>query len=192
MIIYIVGIVAIILIIYIIAVYNKLTNLNNMVNEAFSTMDIYLKKRWDLVPNLVNVVKGYATHEKGVFERITELRTNSYQNMATIKKLNVNEQLAEDISKMMLVAESYPELKANENFLQLNNELSKIEDEIANSRKYYNGTVRIYNNKVLMFPSSIIASIFRFKKAQMFQADSEEKNSVKVELKKKKKIVMII
>ena len=182
MIFYIVCIVAIILIIYIIAVYNKLTNLNNMVNEAFSTMDIYLKKRWDLVPNLVNVVKGYATHEKGVFERITELRTNSYQKMATIKKLNVNEQLAEDISKMMLVAESYPELKANENFLQLNNELSKIEDEIANSRKYYNGTVRIYNNKVLMFPSSIIASIFRFKKAQMFQADSEEKNSVKVEL----------
>ncbi len=179
---YIVGIVAIILVIYIIVVYNKLTNLNTMVNEAFSTMDIYLKKRWDLVPNLVNVVKGYATHEKGVFERITELRTNSYQNMATIKKLNVNEQLAEDISKMMLVAESYPELKANENFLQLNNELSKIEDEIANSRKYYNGTVRIYNNKVLMFPSSIIASIFRFKKAQMFQADSEEKNSVKVEL----------
>ena len=145
-------------------------------------MNIYLKKRWDLIPNLVEVVKGYANHEKETFEKITSLRINSYESMSMNKKLNINEQLTQNITKIMAISENYPELKASENFLQLSRELTKIEDEIANSRKYYNGTVRILNNKIQMFPSTIIASIFGFKQADMFEAELDTKNNVKVEL----------
>ena len=145
-------------------------------------MDVYLKKRWDLIPNLVEVVKGYANHEKETFNEITNLRTNSYDSMSMSKKIDVNEQLTQGISRIMAVSENYPELKASENFLQLSSELTKIEDEIANSRKYYNGAVRTLNNKIQMFPSNIIAKIFEFKQVNMFEASAEEKNNVKVEL----------
>lgn len=168
--------------IYVIVQYNKLINARNDVKEAFSTMDVYLKKRWDLVPNLVEVVKQYAKHEEDTFTQITALRTGNYDEMLTNKKININEQLTEGISKVMAVAENYPELKASENFLNLSAELTKIEDEIANSRKYYNGTVRNLNNKIQMFPSNIIATIFKFEQANMFEANIEEKNNVKVSL----------
>lgn len=166
--------------IYVIVQYNKLINARNDVKEAFSTMDVYLKKRWDLVPNLVEVVKQYAKHEEDTFTQITALRTGNYDEMLTNKKININEQLTEGISKVMAVAENYPELKASENFLNLSAELTKIEDEIANSRKYYNGTVRNLNNKIQMFPSNIIATIFKFEQANMFEANIEERNNVKV------------
>lgn len=168
--------------IYVIVQYNKLINARNDVKEAFSTMDVYLKKRWDLVPNLVEVVKQYAKHEADTFTQITALRTGNYDEMLTNKKININEQLTEGISKVMAVAENYPELKASENFLNLSAELTKIEDEIANSRKYYNGTVRNLNNKIQMFPSNIIATIFKFEQANMFEANIEERNNVKVSL----------
>lgn len=168
--------------IYVIVQYNKLINARNDVKEAFSTMDVYLKKRWDLVPNLVEVVKQYAKYEEDTFTQITALRTGNYDEMLTNKKININEQLTEGISKVMAVAENYPELKASENFLNLSAELTKIEDEIANSRKYYNGTVRNLNNKIQMFPSNIIATIFKFEQANMFEANIEERNNVKVSL----------
>lgn len=174
--------IAIILVIYTLLTYNSLIKSNNFVKEAFSTMDIYLKKRWDLIPNLVEIVKGYAKHEKEIFNQITSLRANSYDTLSTGKKININEQLTQEISKIMLISENYPDLKASENFLQLSHELSKIEDEIANSRKYYNGTVRILNNKIQMFPSNIIANIFGFKPANMFEANADEKNNVKVDV----------
>ena len=177
----IIGII-VLLVIYTLITYNNLVKINNIVKEAFSTMDIYLKKRWDLIPNLVEVVKGYAKHEKEVLNEITSLRANSYENMAMNKKININEKLTDEISKIMLVSENYPELKASSNFSQLSKELTKIEDDIANSRKYYNGTVRILNNQIQMFPSNIIAKIFGFKQANMFEAKSEEKNNVNVEL----------
>lgn len=170
------------LLIYIFITYNSFIKLSNIVQEAFSTMDIYLKKRWDLVPNLVEVVKGYASHEKAVLEQVTTLRTNTYQNMSMNKKINVNEQLTQGISKIMAISESYPDLKANQNFLELSRELTKIEDEIANSRKYYNGSVRIFNTKIQIFPNNIIAKLFNFKEANMFEANIEEKNNVKVDL----------
>ena len=157
-------------------------DINMVVKEAFSTMDVYLKKRWDLIPNLVEVVKGYAKHEKETFNEITTLRTNSYDSMSMNKKINVNEQLTQGISKIMAISENYPELKASENFLQLSKDLTQIEDEIANSRKYYNGSVRILNTKIQMFPSNIVAGIFGFKQTSMFEANAEEKNNVKVEL----------
>lgn len=177
----IIGII-ILLVIYIFVAYNSIVKSKNIVKEAFSTMDIYLKKRWDLVPNLVEVVKAYAKYEKETFNQITSLRTNSYDKMNINKKINVNEQLTQGISKIMAISENYPELKASENFLQLSRDLTKIEDEIANSRKYYNGAVRILNNKIQMFPSNIVASIFGFKQANMFAISVEEKNNVKVEL----------
>ena len=170
------------LLIYIFITYNSFIKLSNIVQEAFSTMDIYLKKRWDLVPNLVEVVKGYASHEKAVLEQVTTLRTNTYQNMSMNKKINVNEQLTQGISKIMAISESYPDLKANQNFLELSRELTKIEDEIANSRKYYNGSVRIFNTKIQIFPNNIIAKLFNFKEANMFEANIEEKNNVNVDL----------
>ena len=168
--------------IYIFVTYNNLVKTNNLVREAFSTMDIYLKKRWDLIPNLVEVVKGYTKHEKETLNEITSLRTNSYDSMSMDKKININEQLKQGIFRIIAISENYPELKASENFLQLNRDLTKIEEDIANSRKYYNGSVRILNNKIQMFPSNIVAGIFGFKQENMFEANTEEKNSVKVEL----------
>lgn len=182
MVLYIVIGVIIAIAIYFLIQYNSFIKANNIVKEAFSTMDIYLKKRWDLVPNLVEVVKGYASHEKDVFEQITKLRTNTYQNMSMNKKINVNEQLTQGISKIMAISENYPDLKASQNFLELSRELTKIEDEIANSRKYYNGSVRIFNTKIQIFPNNIMAKLFNFKEANMFEANSEEKNNIKVDL----------
>ncbi len=171
-----------IIVLYTIIQYNSLVKTNNLVKEAFSTMDVYLKKRWDLIPNLVEVVKGYANYEKDTLNEITTLRTNIYDNMSINKKIDINEQITQNISKIMAISENYPELRASENFLKLSKELTEIEDEIANSRKYYNGTVRMLNNKIQMFPSNIVANIFKFKQEKMFEANTEEKNNIKVNL----------
>ena len=182
MILYVVIAIIAVLVIYLIVQYNAFVKANNIVKEAFSTMDVYLKKRWDLIPNLVEVVKGYAKHEKETFNQITSLRTNSYDSILMDKKINVNEQLEHGITKIMAIAENYPELKANENFAKLSADLTKIEDEIANSRKYYNGAVRELNNEIQMFPGNIVAGVFGFKQANMFEANAEERNNVKVSL----------
>ena len=174
--------VIVVLFVYTMVTYNGLVKTNNIVKEAFSTMDVYLKKRWDLIPNLVEIVKGYATYEKETFAEITNLRTNIYDEMSMSKKINVNEQLTQNISKIMAISENYPDLKASENFLQLSRDLTQVEDEIANSRKYYNGAVRILNNKIQMFPNNIIAVMFGFKTASMFEINTEEKNNIKVEV----------
>lgn len=174
--------IVILLVLICLIIYNSLVKSRNLVKEAFSTMDVYLKKRWDLVPNLVEVVKGYTSYENSTLTNITELRANSYNDLTMDKKININEQLTNAISNIIAVSENYPELKASANFLNLSKSLTKIEDDIANSRKYYNGTVRIYNNKIQMFPSNIVASLFNFKEASMFEAGIEEKNNVKVDL----------
>lgn len=182
MLIYIILLIIILIIIYAFALYNKFVKLNNKVKEAFSTMDVYLKKRWDLIPNIVETVKGYAKHEKDTLEEVVELRNSTYDKMSDDEKIKTNEQLSSDISKIMVLAEAYPDLKANENFKNLSKELSKVEDDIANSRKYYNGVVRIYNNKVEMFPSNIFARLFGYKSKSMFEASASERENVKVEL----------
>lgn len=175
------GIVALVLI-YIFIVYNSLIKSNNRVEEAFATMDVYLKKRWDLIPNIVETVKGYAKHETDTLEEVINLRNSNYDNMNTSDKINANEKLKVGISRLMILAESYPELKANQNFLDLSSELTKVEDDIANSRKYYNAVVRIMNNKVQMFPSNIVAGIFGYKELKMFEASASERENVKVDL----------
>ncbi len=176
----IIGIV-VLLIIYIIALYNSFVQLNNKVDEAFSTMDVYLKKRWDLIPNIVETVKGYAKHEKETLEKVISLRNSAYENMSDEEKIKANEQLTSGINKIMALAEAYPDLKANENFKDLSNQLTKVEEDIANSRKYYNGVVRIYNDKVKMFPSNIFAGLFGYKAKKMFETDAAERENIKVE-----------
>lgn len=181
MIYFIIGVIAL-LIIYILIMFNSFVKLNNKVKEAFATMDVYLKKRWDLIPNLVETVKGYAKHEKDTLESIVELRNSKYDNLNTDEKITKNEQMTDRITKLMALAESYPDLKADKNFRDLAKELTRTEDEIAQSRKYYNAVVRVFNNKVEMFPSNLFAMIFGYKTKKMFEAKDEERENVKVTL----------
>lgn len=179
----IVGSIVLVLLIAIICVYNALVGRRNTVEEAFSTMDVYLKKRWDLIPNLVETVKGYVKHEKDTLVKIIELRNGNagYDNLSVNDKVDVNSKLTSGISKIMALAEAYPELKANENFQNLSIQLTKIEEDIANARKYYNGAVRKMNNMVQMFPSNILASCFKFSTYKMFEvSDESQRENVKV------------
>ena len=177
---YIIIAIVVVLLLLVFTTYNSFVKLNNKVEEAFSTMDVYLKKRWDLIPNIVETVKGYAKHEKSTLEEVINLRNSSYDKMNTNDKVEVNNKLSQGISKLMAIAEAYPDLKANENFKDLSSQLTKVEDDIANARKYYNGTVRIFNDKVQMFPSNIIAGIFGYKAKKMFEANENERENVKV------------
>ena len=160
--------------------YNKGIKLRNYVKEAFSTMDVYMKKRWDLIPKLVEIVKGYAKHEKGALEQITKLRNSEYSTMSNNQKIQTNSELAQVLTKFMAVAENYPNLKADQHFLQLSRDLSSIETDIANSRKYYNGTVRLLNNFLEMFPTNIIGFIFGIKKEKMFEISDTERQNIEV------------
>ena len=180
--IYIIIAVIVFIIIYAFVIFNSFVKLNNKVKEAFSTMDIYLKKRWDLIPNIVEIVKGYAKYEQDTLKEVSELRISAYNEMSNDEKIKANEQLSGNISRIMALAEAYPELKANENFKDLSNQLTIVEDEIANSRKYYNGVVKIYNNKVEMFPSNILARLFGYKTKKMFEANTNEREKIKVEV----------
>lgn len=180
--IYIIIAIIVLILIYFGVTYNSFVKLNNTVKEAFSTMDVYLKKRWDLIPNIVETVKGYAKHEKSTLKEIIELRNSTYDNMSANEKVDVNNKISQGISKLMAIAEAYPDLKANENFKDLSQQLTKVEDDIANSRKYYNGAVRIFNDKVQMFPSNIVAGMLGFKEQKMFEASESERENVQVKL----------
>lgn len=180
--IYIILIVIVLIIIYTLTLYNSLIKLLNKVNEAFSTMDVYLKKRWDLIPNIVESVKGYANHEKDTLTEVIRLRNSIYDDMSDSQKIKTNMQLSNQIAKVMVLAEAYPELKANENFKDLSKQLTKVEDEIANSRKYYNAVVKIYNNKVEIFPNNIFAKLFGYHPKSMFIINENERENVKVRL----------
>lgn len=168
--------------VYVGAAYNSLVKNKNSVEEAFSTMDVYLKKRWDLIPNLVSTVKGYAKHEAQTLESVIAARNVRYQDLSDEEKLAANSELARGLAGINAVAERYPDLKANENFLNLQNQLNRLEDDIANSRKFYNAVVKTYNNKIEMFPSNIVAGMFKFSKKQMFVVDdTAQRENVKVE-----------
>lgn len=169
----------IVLVMFGILTYNSLVESRNMVKEAFATMDVYLKKRWDLVPNLVETVKGYSKHESETLEKVIEARGN-YTQMSRQEKVDSDNIIKGEVSKLIALSESYPDLKANQNFLDLSRQLVKLEDDIENSRKYYNGTVKNYNLKVLTIPTNIIASMFGFKEEKMFEAVDAERENVKV------------
>ena len=162
-------IIVLILVIYIIYQYNGLVQLRNRVKNAWSQIDVQLKRRADLIPNLVETVKGYAKHEKTVFENVTKARS-SLMNATTVKEnAEANNMLTDSLKSLFAVAENYPELKASENFRQLQAQLSETEDKIAYSRQFYNDTVLMLNNKVQMFPSNILASLFHFTEAEYFE-----------------------
>lgn len=179
---YIIIILLVIIILFTLITFNSLINLKNKVKEAFATMDVYLKKRWDLIPNLVETVKGYTSHEKDTLESVIKLRNISYDTMSNNEKLKTNEELNKNLSKLIALTENYPNLKANENFQKLSDELITVEDEIANSRKYYNAVVRMFNNKVEVFPNNIIAKLFNFKSQKMFEASLEEKENINIQI----------
>ena len=178
---YALGIIVGLLVIFVVVTLNKIIKANNKVKEAFSTMDVYLKKRWDLIPNIVNTTKAYAKYESETLEGIVKER-NNYAKLSMSDKLNSNEEISNNLNKLFALAEDYPELKASENFLDLSKQLTAVEDEIAHSRKYYNASVREYNNRIQMIPSNIVAAIFGFKTKNMFEATAEEKENVKVEM----------
>lgn len=173
---------ALVVAIWFVATYNKFVRLRNDVDEAFSTMDVYLKKRYDLIPNLVETVKGYAKHEKEVLENVMKARYNAMNSSNANDKVRSENMLSSTLKSLFKVTENYPDLKADKNFTQLMNELSHVEDEIVNARKYYNGTVKIYNTKIDVFPSSIIARAFKFEKRNLFEVEApEEHKNVKVQ-----------
>lgn len=178
----IVIVLVIIIVLYFLYCFNKLIKANNQVKEAFSTMDVYLKKRWDLIPNIVEIVKGYANYEKNTLEEIVKLRNRAYDDMNNNEKVSTNTEITSKLSRLMALAEKYPDLKANEQFKNLSQELVKVEEDIANTRKYFNATVRDFNNKVEMFPSNVVAKVFGYKSKSMFKTNEEEKNNIRVEL----------
>lgn len=174
-------VIAVIVVLYVVFVYNGLVALRNRVSEAWSDIDVQLKRRYDLIPNLISTVKGYAAHESGVFEKVTAARANAMQAGNAHDKAEAENMLSDTLKSLFAVAEAYPDLKANQNFLELQRELSDTENKIQASRRFYNGNVLELNNKIDMFPSNIIASIFNFVKKEFFEVAEAEKEVVKVQ-----------
>lgn len=169
----ILGVVAI-AIIFFIATYNSFIVLINRTKEAWADIDVQLKRRYDLIPNLVETVKGYATHEREVFEKVTEARSQAMQAEGLKEKQEAENVLSGTLKSLFAVSENYPELKASTNFLELQRELTDTEDKIQGARRFYNGNVRDLNIKVETFPSNVIASVFDFKKMDLFELGDEK------------------
>ena len=175
----IVGILAVI-ILYIVLTFNSLIMLRNRVNNAWSQIDVQLKRRYDLIPNLVNSVKGYMKHEKGVLTEITKMRSNLVSGSMS-QKSKASDVISNALKTLFAVAENYPKLQASENFKMLQEELSGTESKIAFARQFYNDNVMTLNNRIQQFPSSIIANMLNFKEKEFFKSAESEKKSVKVE-----------
>lgn len=173
-------VVAVVLAIGIVGLYNGLIRLKNRVDEAWSDIDVQLKRRYDLIPNLVNTVKGYATHEKELFEKVTEARTAAMNATAPAEKEQAENALSGTLKTLFAVSENYPDLKANQNFLELQRELTDTEDKIQAARRFYNSNVRDFNTKLQVFPSNIFAKMLGFGKRDFFAAEESEKGAVSV------------
>ena len=175
-------VIAIVIAVVIVVIYNSLVTARQMVKNAWSQIDVQLQRRFDLIPNLVETVKGYIKQKKSVLEKISELRS-SWANAQTVsEKASLDNQLSESLKTIMAVSENYPNLKANQNFLELQTELTSTENKIAYSRQFYNDSVTRYNIKLETFPSNLIASMFHFKAEDLFVVDNEEaKKNVKVD-----------
>ena len=166
---------------FVISTYNALVVLRNKVKDQWAQIDVLLKRRFDLIPNLVETVKGYAKHEKDTLEGVIEARNKFTTASTPEEEMEANNQITTALNRLFALSESYPELKANENFKDLQNNLKETEDKIAYSRQFYNDSVLKYNNKRQMFPSNIVASIFGFKAEKFFEANETERENVKVE-----------
>ena len=170
----IVGGILLAVVFFVIAVYNKLIRLRNTVKSSWSDIDVQLKKRYDLVPNIVETVKGYASHEKSVLENVTEARTVAMRATSPADKAKAENMFRETLKSLFAVAEAYPDLKANANFMQLQSQLKELEDTIEYARRYYNAVVRDFNIVIESFPSNIVASTFGFKQEEFFELEAPE------------------
>ena len=167
------------------ATYNAFVRLKNNVDESYSTMDVYMKKRYDLIPNLVETVKGYAKHEEKTLEGVMQARYSCMSANNIEEKAKCENMLSGTLKSLFAVTENYPNLKADQNFIDLQNSLKSLEEEIATSRKYYNGCVKTYNVKREVFPSNIIAKWFKFEKRELFEiTEVEERKAPKVDFSK--------
>src|SRR5258708_8140757 len=173
-----------IIIVFFWVIYNSLQSAKVRVSEAFSQIDVQLKRRTDLIPNLVETVQGYAAHEKEVFENVTKARTALVSAKGIAEKATANNQLGDTLKTLFAVAENYPNLKASDNFLNLQNELSDTENKIAYARQFYNSMVMGYNTKLQTFPSVLIANNFHFQPTELFDADEKDREPVKVSFQK--------
>lgn len=170
---------------FVIALYNGLVKLRVLVEEAWSGIDVQLKRRYDLIPNIVETVKGYAKHEKETFEKIAELRSAAMKTESVEEKGEIEGELTSTLRTLFAVAENYPQLKADANFLDLQKTLQTIEEEIQGARRYYNGAVREFNLKLAVFPNNLIGGVLGFKNKEFFEADEAEKQNVKVDFSEK-------
>jgi LemA protein len=166
--------------VFLIAMYNSLVQLRVRSESAWSDIDVQLKRRHDLIPNLVETVKGYATHEKSTFEDIAKLRSMAMQATGPVDKAAAENQLSGALKSLFAVAENYPQLQASQEFTQLQNSLSEIEDAIQNARRYYNAVVRDLNTKIQSFPTNILAGMFGFQQKQFFEAAATDREPVAV------------
>lgn len=167
---------------YIFSLYNGLIELNNNMDKAWANIDVLLKKRSDLIPNLVETVKGYMKHEKEVLTKITELRSELSHETGTKDKAKTSNQITETLKTIFAVAENYPQLKANENFLHLQKEMSLIEEQIADRREFFNNSVLLFNTRIQVIPDSIFASILGYKKKDYFKVEESERENVKINI----------
>lgn len=182
---WIILIIVVVVILFVISIYNNLVGLKQKVKNGWSQIDVQLQRRFDLIPNLVETVKGYMEHESDVLTKVAELRTSWASASSVKEKSELDTQLSGALKTIMAVSENYPDLKANQNFSELQEELQNTENKIAFSRQFYNDTVTRYNTKLEVFPSNIIASMFHFEASEFFKVDSEEaKKNVKISFDK--------
>ena len=163
-----------VLVFAIIGIYNNLVTSRNKVKNAFAQIDAQLQRRFDLIPNLVETVKGYAAHEKGLLENVTAARSGYMNATTTGEKIAADNELTSTLKTLFAVAENYPELKANSNFSKLQDDLRGTEDKVAFSRQFYNDAVTMYNNKIAVFPHNIVAGVFKFEEEELYKVESEE------------------
>lgn len=171
-------VIIVVLVFYVISIYNSLVGLRNQVKNAWSQIDVQLKRRHDLIPNLIETVKGYMNHERATLENITNARSKAVSAQGVSEKAKAEAQLTEAIGKFNMVVENYPDLKANQNFLALQEELTSTENKISFSRQNYNDQVLFFNNKIQMFPSNIIATSFNFKQEVFFEVEDKAERAV--------------
>ena len=171
---WIILVVVVLLVVVVVSGYNSLVSLRNKVKDQWSQIDVQLKKRADLIPNIVETVKGYAKQEKETLEGVIKARNALNTASSVEEEMAANNQITGALNKLFALSEAYPELKANENFMSLQKDLKDVEEKISYARQFYNDTVMTYNNKVQMFPSNIIASLFGFKESKFFELDNEK------------------
>ena len=172
-------IIAVVLVLYAVGIFNALVQLKNRTKEAWSDIDVQLKRRYDLIPNLIKTVKGYASHEREVFEKVTETRANAISAKGVEDQQKAENMLTGALKSLFAVAENYPDLKASTNFLELQRELIDTEDKIEAARRFYNANVRDLNIKIESFPSNIVASIFSYKQMQLFEMEESQAEKAK-------------